>query len=338
MDNQIERVERSKRKRVTQTVIDLLDDWEAELVTEDSLELVTPHPFMENIFRKNCEFFQKGVYSMCVYSRVRENGSSIPSITHKYIHCCCIFKGEQSNYDRRSDKIGTTLVHRKCPGLQLKKQLIEASSLKIVSKVAQLSKQFHISHAAPGSNEMIAIIKASMNLQKAFPNESSDTLAPKLNASIIKRTICNINFERWNDSSYACSRCPCTSDGIARLFASLTKDLSVLRTLVAGSTTDGAPALIAGLSLFSESNYSKYLPKNLVRGLHSRSDRLVHLPYEPGDRFYAFIKQPKKTWSIRKNLLSNQMDWIISFCKMGIRTYLADNRCQFGQANSLYQI
>lgn len=71
---------------------------------------------------------------------------------------------------------------------------------------------------------------------------------------------------------------PCTSDGIARLFASLTKDLSVLRTLVAGSTTDGAPALIAGLSLFSESNYSKYLPKNLVRGLHSRcADHLIDL-------------------------------------------------------------
>ncbi|KAA6379575.1 MAG: hypothetical protein EZS28_024898, partial [Streblomastix strix] len=228
------------------------------------------------------------VYSKC--NEKGEVQSSSQS-NHRYLHCCCRNdKGECCRYEKRLDHIEDSIDHPKCPGKISEKRQQESSSLSVIGAIAELSRKYGVPDEVCASQEMENIVMKSMQLQNSFQEEKPHVLLPKISPIIIKNTRveaahfqCRSRLQCYQDQvvslildgglmaifhvvavllispyidqkSLLLALCTgaVTADSIARLVASITKNLSVLRIRIGGTTTDGAPALASGLSLFSD--------------------------------------------------------------------------------------
>ncbi|KAA6402313.1 MAG: hypothetical protein EZS28_002158 [Streblomastix strix] len=257
---------------------DFLIGWEDQLLTAEKYDEVTPHPWLENEYRTRCQFFCKGVFKVCIYSKCNESGELLCSSksSHRYLHCCCSVEGETCKFEKRIDHLKSNF-HPDCIGNKLYYQQIKSSSERVNIAVARLSRIHGVPFEVCASKEMTQIQIEAMNLQKSFLSEKPETLLPHTTAVIIRKTMIEEAhmYLRERLSIYqgqivtlildggllahvhvvvvlitspiidappaliCLYTGPVTADGFARLVAQITKDLKDLDITVGGFTTDG---------------------------------------------------------------------------------------------------
>ncbi|KAA6377393.1 MAG: hypothetical protein EZS28_027080 [Streblomastix strix] len=328
-----------KRQRMQKA--DHMMGWNGELLTKQEFNEVTPHPWKPNEFRTNCEFYNRGAFRICIYSKCKENGDLIKSgnSNHKYAHCCCQYHGERCQWEQRMDQI-KDFKHDNCLGEKLELDIVGASSEMIEKAIANFARIHNIPFEVCASPEMRDIIIKSMNLQYVFSNEISENLAPELDSKRIRLSMidqahenCFKRLQQFRGryaslildggmishthvvavllTSPMLDCLPLlltlhtgniTSDGYAKLVSQISLDLTKLEIIISGSTTDGATALAAGLSLFSPNNYSKYLTGKNAKLLYNRcADHLL-------DRAFRNAICPNKIIDQMINLMNTEIN------------------------------
>ncbi|KAA6400443.1 MAG: hypothetical protein EZS28_004030 [Streblomastix strix] len=191
---------------------------------------------------------------------------------------------------------------------QLQSLKIQLSSDSIIDVLEDLHKVHEVPFEVCISSQMLRVIKTSLGLQKTFPNETPESLQPKITIYKLKEKMVQKAHSKcierlrvfYNKKGTLILEAGmmshihavpvylvyplispeptllsiytrlCTVDGLSKLVTQTIIYLQQFKIGVGGATTNGGSSFTSALSPFSKQNYSIFLPQRLSKLIQNR--------------------------------------------------------------------